>query len=256
MRVAYGSPVIPQNPIGRGIGTGLANGIWRLVVAALMLAIPCARAVTQVSNLGNTVAGPQFINFDFWSGTSFETDSSSPDFTLDSVQMLMGDANDLSGNFFAAIYTDVSGLPGTLVATLTGNTSPNTAGNYTYTPTGIVNLTADTTYWFVTGVSTGDGNYTWDYTTNAPTVQSWTIPNDYVFTINQGTNWVNGGVNPEMIAVAATPVPEPAVGTLLTGLGVALFMGCRRRLRGRNENRVAEPSASTAPPERQFLGVT
>jgi hypothetical protein len=87
-------------------------------------------------------------------GTSFIVGPVSGNtWNLDSATITTNAANPgTTGNFLVGIYTNSTiGVPdprpGTLVGTLSGNSSPTTAGNYTYTATpGSIQLTSGQTY--------------------------------------------------------------------------------------------------------------
>jgi len=105
--------------------------------------------------------GNDFIDVTYSLAQSFKTDS--VNVSLTSVVLRMDAASEPSGGFFVKIYdaTGASQKPNRLLATLSGPANPATAGNYAYTPTGPLDLSPNTFYWVVAGVSSGLGQYPW-----------------------------------------------------------------------------------------------
>lgn len=171
------------------------------------------------------------INSSTYFAQSFVNGSTVMSFT--SVELGMGPfLTDNSGNFFVSLYTNSgSNLPGTLVETLSGSTSPDTQNFYTYTGSGSTQLLADTGYWIVAGVSSGTGQYRWNAeSNNSPEVGS-TVYQDVAKSSNAGGSWVynnpGNSISLQMIVNAAA-VPEPSRALLL---GLGLVVTCLRRKR-------------------------
>ncbi|MGH8046031.1 MAG: choice-of-anchor R domain-containing protein [Chthoniobacterales bacterium] len=208
------------------------------LAAALILGMaPDSEADVMVTNLTE----PTFSTFpvsSWWAGNRFITDNSAPSFLLDSVTVKMDTADAMPGNFFVAIYSHATDGPGTLLQTLTGNTNPATAGDYTYTSSGL-SLAPNTSYWVVTGVSSGGvggSGYLWKLSGDPFNFTGpWTIPatDTHITSIGAGgENWrtdLPHDAYPRQFSVSATAVPEPAV-FVLVGLGVVTLL-LRRRAR-------------------------
>jgi hypothetical protein len=195
--------------------------------------VPTSRADVMLTNLDQP-AGPGGtpISIDFfWFANRFVTDASASSFTLENVTLGMDTATNTSGGFFVSIYSDASNLPGSQLELLTGSANPAVAGNYTYTSAGL-NLSSDTSYWVVLGVSVGAGNYAWNLPTTDSYTGPWTIPTTatHAHSENQGASWSNGDGFARMFSVSAVAVPEPATYALLgLGLGVGIFFHKTRR---------------------------
>jgi hypothetical protein len=93
-----------------------------------------------------------------WASSSFTTGSGS--YNLESVTLLFQENTADLNNLFVRLYGNNSGVPGTLITTFTNPASiPDILGNNTFTLTTPQALTASTTYWLVSGVSSGTGDY-------------------------------------------------------------------------------------------------
>jgi hypothetical protein len=182
-----------------------------------------SQGTLYVSNLGETSynGGP----FDYGETTTyglsagFVTGSNSTGYTLDSIQLLMGNSELGPGTFNVAIYSDDNGQLGTSLGFLSGSPSPYTEGTYTYTSTGI-ELSASTAYLLVVS---SDSPYIW-YDTTSPNYQS-----------SDGWSEIEGtdgrqlqfGIDADPLAISS--VPEPSVISLagISGL-IAVFLFRKR----------------------------
>lgn len=184
-----------------------------------------ASAVTLVENLTQSNDGSDDVNFTFWQGSSFTTGSGS--YNLESVTLLFRQNTADLNNLFVRLYGNNSGVPGTLITTFTNPASITTnLANNTFTLATSQALTASTTYWLVSGILSGSGNYRWGYTfSNSETgLPGWTIGNGLVSSNKQGGTWssfptsgtyqfsVNGTEQSQSI-------PEPSSLVALLGLG-------------------------------------
>ncbi len=199
--------------------------------------MPTVRASVMVSNLAEPTYSFFPVGF-WWAGSQFITDASASAFQLDGVTIKMDVASDTPGNFFVAIFSNAGGQPGTLLETLSGSANPAAAADYSYTSSGL-SLAPSTSYWVVTGVSSGGtagAGYNWklagdpfDFT------GPWTIPatDTHITSYDQGgTSWndLPNDAYPRQFSVSATAVPEPSVfGLIALGGAAALFLRPRRR---------------------------
>ena len=179
-----------------------------------------ASAVTLVENLSEETVGVDSLLENSWQGGSFTTGSGS--YNLNSVTLLLQE-NTL-GNLFVRLYTDNSGVPGTLITSFNVPAIVADLNENTFNLNTPQALTANTTYWVVSGISSGAGNYAWGYTDsfNEIGLPGWTIGDGFVLSGDQGVNWevvdlpsqfgVNGTEN-------ATNIPEPGSVVALLGLG-------------------------------------
>jgi hypothetical protein len=149
-----------------------------------------ASAVTLVENLTQPTNGSDGINFSNWRGSSFTTGSGS--YNLESVTLLFQEDTADLNNLFVRLYGNNSGVPGTLITTFTNPASITTSvANNTFTLTTPQALTANTTYWLISGVSSSNGDYSWSYTSSDSEtgLPGWTIGGGYVVSDNQGGTW-------------------------------------------------------------------
>ena len=129
---------------------------------------------------------------------AFTTGGHSGGYTLDRVVIKFRAKIGAPGVFTAAIH-EVSGANPAASATYTlgGDSTPTTAGDYTYTCTGTCSLDNDTTYFLVlsgTGTHYSVGHYQWDTTasaneTNTPSGAGWSIANRTKY--DDGNGWVD-----------------------------------------------------------------
>ncbi len=200
-----------------------------LISSILALAPPSAsHGATIVSNLGEATSSVlQLVPGGDVDGTSFTVDGS--DYTLNSVTLNMNDGT--AGSGFSVQIRDDDGAgsdPGTVLANLTGNTSPATAGTYTYT--GSLTLLANQTYWVTATVpGGGSGDFRWFSTTSLAQTGSWTIGDQVKVSSDGGTTYGQTFNNRAlMFSVDADVVPEPSGVALLSLAGIALLMRRRR----------------------------
>ena len=155
--------------------------------AILVFAAPMGASAAVVFDNLNTPTGFKSPQVGGWYGESFTVGGSNV--TLSSVELNMDTAGNSSGNFFVSLFSNgVGNVPSTLLESLAGTSNPAAAGTYTYTGSSL--LLANTTYWVVTGVSSGSGVYklgieapsnielgsTFGYTASFDSAASWQGP--------------------------------------------------------------------------------
>ena len=219
--------------------------LLRVAVLALLLTCSASRAAILFDNTTTPITDYAYIagassedNVE-WMGQSFTVGGSSA--TLTSVVLSMIDGTQFndpviaSGNFFVSLYdaTGAGSSPGASLLALSGSANPATTGAYTYT--GSYLLAANTTYYIVAGVSSGNSVYEWaahdgqdpgtigysDYF--GASWNSDNTPPGTVFTDSTFNMQVNGVI---------TPVPEPAEWGLVSCcalLGLVCIVERRRR---------------------------
>ena len=177
-----------------------------------------------MENLSTTYHGPRPVAFGAWVGSSFTTGSGA--YSLEAATLWFRRSTVPSNtNLFLRLYSNNSGNPGTLITSFNNPTLPlpTPAANTTFSLTTPQALTASTTYWLISGISSGtDGQYDWGYTNS--TLQTglpgWSIGDNVVTSTNQGGNW-NSAISPVMFSLTGTEaVPEP-----LTILGTGVVLG-------------------------------
>ena len=166
-----------------------------------------------VSNLGETASGTFGVSNDHDWATSFTTGSHSRGYTLGSVVARFAADPNSQIKVAAKIYTDSSGAPGTLVATLSGPEQPDDEDAvYTCSGNGCA-LSASTTYHLVLERSEGGVSATqrpWrntasDSQTNTPSNAGWTIGNSSSRKAS-GAWTANHSTNSGMFSIMATEI--------------------------------------------------
>ena len=120
----------------------------------------------------------------FKNANAFTTGSHSAGYTLQGVVFKFRDSVGAPGSFSAAIHAVSGGNPAASATyTLSGSSTPTTAGDYTYTCSGTCRLDADTTYFLMALGTSPDyevGRFRLDVTqsdseTNTPSGAGWSI---------------------------------------------------------------------------------
>jgi hypothetical protein len=181
----------------------------------------CATAIfaqtnfTAISNLNQPPVG----SFSSVGDRQIEANSFITDQTagyLLGVSILLDDAlihhNPSSlGTFELALYSDAGGVPGSRLASLSGNIYPTNAGVYFYTNTVALALATNTTYWIVASNSdnSGDSTYSW----SSPTSSSLDAGSIWALGVQQyqnGGSWMSAPGNFLSFSVTvAIPPPFP-----------------------------------------------
>ena len=207
-----------------------------LIVAATNLH---GQGTTYLSNLGQTSTGSIAVGSDSWRAESFITGTNAGGYTLDSIQLGMIDASGSPSGFTLMVYSSIlttEYFPDSNLETLNGSLNPATAGVYTFTPTTILNLLPQTTYFIVltSGTLVADGAFGWSLATgNYGASGGWHAPAGFAgadtYKSIDGSSWTRTLVNPQF-AISATAVPEPASLGLFALGGWAIFRLRRKRV--------------------------
>lgn len=148
--------------------------------------------VSNLPPITSTSAGHS-ITFTQWLRTRFTTGNNSFRYILSSVSLLSVQTSS-SPNLFVDLYADSLGGLGTRLARFINPTSiPTSTNNNLFTLAVPLLLPANTTYWLVTGISSGSGQYLWGFTTSTgQTGSPGILINDNPFySTNQGGTWSN-----------------------------------------------------------------
>lgn len=146
--------------------------------------------VSNLPPITSTSAGYSITSTQ-WLTTSFTTGDNSFQYILSSVSLRSAQISS-SPNWFVDLYPSNPGLGGTrLVRFINPTNIPNTTANNLFTLTVPLLLPANTTYWLVTGISSGSGQYLWAFTNSniASGVANWSIGNTCFASYNQGGTW-------------------------------------------------------------------
>jgi hypothetical protein len=193
------------------VGTGWLV-LWSM---ALLVIVPVAHADTLFNNLTEPGLGQGVITSNYYKAQKFTTDQSN--YTLSSVTVRLR-AN-TQGELFVKIYDDNNNLPKQAVGALNVPIIGSTYANYELTPSGVVSLAPNTTYWVVVGVTSGTGYYDWNYTaSNSGSGVGFSTR--WGSTTNAGATWTAFDDEPFMMQVSASqtdPIPT------LTEWGMILF---------------------------------
>lgn len=223
---------------------------WRHLVAALVIAAGLtAHALASPVVLSNLAAAKSGYDSVFSSqaiAQIFTTSSAPAGWNLESITFPVTKVTD--GNLFAAIFSNDgpigSSTPGSVIGVLTTPVPPAT-GMVTYNAGGAgIPLAASTSYWVV-WANVGSGQYDIDYTSDATTTGSWTIPqaptgNAWGYSYDNFQTWdMYQAGSPFKLEItasqqsAAVPEIDPAgLGSVLALCTGALGMLERRRMKG------------------------
>lgn len=211
------------------------RSLIRLVTVLAFAAIASttqAQTVVEISNLAQANGGAITVNN---TGTALLAQSFTTGSTATKLDFITPrfDTN-LATAFTLSLYSNSTTNPGTLIETLTGTATPNSATTYNFTSGGTI-LAANTTYWWVASAATSTNQAYISFTNSA----SFTSPDGWTLgvirsTTNSGTTWNDFNTGQELrFSVNASAVPEPSTYAALAGaaaLGLAVWR--RRRSAG------------------------
>ena len=218
-------------------------GLTVLAISWNLAATPARAALLFNNNNQSQDQVGAFANTTFRLASDFHTGAASS--TVTTAFLTMFDGDNINHTYTPKIFTDNSGLPGTLVGTMsTFTTNGNVLSfvKYTATSSGI-SLSPNTTYWMVLQMgenNNGQGATGWEQTTSQSTAAGsifTTVSATQVkSSTNSGATWSDAFVGNTMFELDGT-VPEPSV-FLLTGLGafIGLIPRYRRRRGGTSQS--------------------
>lgn len=140
-----------------------------------MFLINSAFAAEMVSNLGEPDNADGYaVELYGDEAQGFTTDGFS--YNLTSVSIEIVGVDDDSGNFTLSIFNDIGGYPGSILPNglLSGSGNPS-IGEHTYTSTGVISLSPNSTYWVVANINSGPGVYTPSFTDFTSQIGAWSI---------------------------------------------------------------------------------
>jgi len=196
-------------------------------VVAVVVPISAARADILVDNLLEPQRGTTIVTADFWAAQSFVTAGSAV--TLQSVELWLG-RRDGDPLLTAELRADSASGPAATQASFGLPLLAPGATQIELLPSlPPVALAANSTYWIVLGV-TGAGSFGWTYAEGENQTGPGALGN-YNYSSDGGASWTSyGNLNPYLVRVNVTAVPEPAgVATLLAGMALIAALRQRRR---------------------------
>ena len=210
-----------------------------IVLSVVVPLLSHAQNIIYVTNLGDAPGGSTAIGNNSWiaqeftwEGTFVNGTETTPNLTLNSVQLLMDSASGNPSGFTVSIYSSHDNLLlGDSLGTLSGSSNPSSAGIYTYTTPGITLSPATSYFVAVTAATpTSQGAYNWSFVA-APgdeIANSNLVINDIYYGSSDGSSWTEH-LRQEVfqMAIYGTPIPEPQSAALL-GLGTFCFRFWRR----------------------------
>jgi hypothetical protein len=217
-------------------GARLAIGV--VVVVAVLGWVTVASADVLISNLPGNDLTSTFMNAPpGGSNGGGVHDSKAAGFTMPAGNAYFLDYVDLRLNYFntssvpvVQIYSNASGVPGSVLATLDAPPVVVGPGTFRFTPSSSFTLDPSTTYWAVV----------WNNATVANSFQWFASSPSQVPTglaTNAGYRFSNGPPPPtgtsttlNSYEVGGTVIPEPvSAATALLGIGAVAFLSRRRR---------------------------
>jgi len=209
----------------------------RLLTASATLSLALTgHAGVVLGNTGQAVTDVDLVSQDHWLAAPFQTGANPSGYELNSVTLSFrsGGGTIANGGFSVAVWGNNSGTPGAVITggSLTGTANPSTTSLFNYTASGAT-LAPSTTYWVVASVSAGLGSvYQWTYAgslTQDVSAPGWSIDGQYGYRSFSVWNVQDSAESPFMMAINASPVPEPSEYASVAGVGVLLAAGFLRR---------------------------
>ena len=167
--------------------------ITKIATIAVSLAfslanLESAQALIFVENLSEPSLGGTGVNSSIVLGSSFTTDNNN--YSLNFVTLPLEEIDE--SPFSINLHTDNGGDPGTVIGNLntTEDILPGSLNNYSFTPTGSVNLSFNTIYWLTSSVVT-PGRYGWGLTNslNQTSPGAWTVGDEVAVSGDAGVSW-------------------------------------------------------------------
>ena len=199
-------------------------------VPVTVMVIPLQTEFTPISNLNQPIGsgGNTTVSSFHSAAASFTTGNTPTSLAAISVSMQRdsgsgGTGTNSLGAFALALYSNSSGLPGTILRTLAGNNYPTIAGVYIYTNTAALELLPNTTYWIVGSSSTSGGSaYRWTLTsyTTLDSGSIWTL--GLYGSDSNGEGWVSSsGLSLEFSVTVVPGIPTtPLISSLPTASAI------------------------------------
>lgn len=184
----------------------MKNLVYSTAIA--VLSIPMflhAQGTTYFSSMGTPSQGSLLVGSNSWGAAWFQTGNFSGGYSLNSIQLLMGNPVGSPSDFSVRLWDFQTQQP---ILTLTG-ASPTTAGVHTYNASSFL-MSPSQVYWFVvtSQTSVGTGAFNWSYSSQHALGNPW-LGGGYNVS-SDGLNWTRDGGREFQFAVNATQVSEPS----------------------------------------------
>lgn len=169
---------------------------------------------SAISNLGQPFDGYDGVASAQVDAVSFTTGETKAWFHSVSISIFGSQtgiypASNPPGAFSVSLYQDAGGSPGSLLATLSGNSFPTNSGIYVYTNNTALEFSNNATYWIVASSinSINSAGYEWQLTANA-SLDAGSIWTMGLNQINNGSGWRStSGYSQFSVAVETPPAP-------------------------------------------------
>lgn len=209
-----------------GKTAGLLRGVF--CIGILGLASTVHADETLLSNLPSNDGGQGIVSSGTQRAVSFTTSGTA--FSVTSVTMRL--TNYISSTDTALLtfrLNDGDSPSATVFASLNAPASASNAdGNFVFTPTSGITLTANTTYWLVIAAASNTETFSWLRSDPSETPTGLATFGIQAISENSGGTWSEGSNGPHSFAINGNTVPEPGT-ILLVGLGLAGLLFVRRR---------------------------
>jgi hypothetical protein len=209
---------------------GKSAGFFRRVfcLGVLVLAPVLHADETLLSNLPSNDGGQGIVSSGTQRAVSFTTSGTA--FSVTSVTMRLTNYISSTDTALLTFRLNNGGSPSaTVFASLNAPVSESNAdGNFVFTPTSGITLTANTTYWLVIAAASNAETFSWLRSDPSETPTGLATFGIQAISENSGGTWSAGSNGPHSFAINGNTVPEPGT-ILLVGLGLAGVLYFRRR---------------------------
>lgn len=182
-----------------------------------------------VSNL-NLSGARSYNDANTFNAQRFVTNSNGTDSFQLGIVSLNLEVSGVVNNFTVQIHSNSSNAPGSVLGTLTGETSPRT-GQYDFV-NGSVILDANTTYWVTWGFTSGAGHFGNSRIASTAHTGDWTFTGS-TKSYDDGAAWFGPelGSSYQISIQPMSAVPEPSTYAALCGVAVLSLALWRKRRR-------------------------
>ncbi len=184
-----------------------------------------AQGTIYFSSMGTPSQGSLLVGSNSWGAAWFQTGNSAGGYSLNSIQLLMGNSVGSPSGFSVMLWDFQTDQP---ILTLTGP-NPTAAGVYSYTTSSFL-MPPSQVYWLVvtSQTSVGAGAFNWSYSSLHALGNPWSGGGYNVS--SDGLNWIRDPDREFQFSVYASQIPEPSsLALCLTAGIIAAHRFIRRR---------------------------